>query len=267
MGLNGHLPRDAEPSLAVALGGVGLTLRDLAQMYAALARGGVPVALAIDRNAPWTDLGAAPVVSPLAAWHVREILRHAPPPIAAPSGRIAYKTGTSYGHRDAWSVGFDGRHTIAVWVGRPDGAAVTGLSGRVSAAPLLFDAFQRAADRRTPLAGPPAGARLLSTADLPANLRRFDDPRAAGSSGRTPAVAIAFPPDKAELEAQPSDGEPIVVRAEGGTLPLTWLIDGAPVPSDPNSREAVLPPPSRGFVKLSVVDGDGRTDRVTVRLK
>ena len=45
----------------------------------------------------------------------------------ASPGRIAFKTGTSYGYRDAWSVGFDGRHTIGVWVGRPDGAPVPGL--------------------------------------------------------------------------------------------------------------------------------------------
>lgn len=57
--------------------------------------------------------------------------------------RIAFKTGTSYGYRDAWSIGFDGRVTIGVWVGRPDGAPVPGLIGRTAAAPILFDAFAR----------------------------------------------------------------------------------------------------------------------------
>jgi penicillin-binding protein 1C len=267
MGLSVHLPADAEPSLAVALGGVGLTLRDLAQMYATFARGGVPVRLVHSRDQRPPLLDTAPVLSDLAAWHLRDILKNAPPPTAAVAGQIAYKTGTSYGHRDAWSVGFDGRHTIAVWVGRPDGAAIPGLNGRQSAAPLLFDAFQRVADRRTPLAGAPAGASRRSTADLPANLRRFDDPRGAVSAFAGRAVSIAFPPDKAEIEADPGDGEPIVARAEGGTLPLTWMLDGAPIASDPGSREAIVPSPGRGFVKLSVVDGDGRTDRVTVRLK
>lgn len=64
-----------------------------------------------------------------------------PPPDNAPHNRLAFKTGTSYGYRDAWSVGFDGRMTIGVWVGRPDGAPVPGLMGRTAAAPILFDAF------------------------------------------------------------------------------------------------------------------------------
>ena len=66
-----------------------------------------------------------------------------PPPENAAHNRIAFKTGTSYGYRDAWSVGFDGRLTIGVWVGRPDGAPVPGLVGRTAAAPILFDAFAR----------------------------------------------------------------------------------------------------------------------------
>ena len=48
----------------------------------------------------------------LAAWYVTDILKDAPPPVAAKGGRIAYKTGTSYGYRDAWAAGFDGKHTV-----------------------------------------------------------------------------------------------------------------------------------------------------------
>ncbi len=66
-----------------------------------------------------------------------------PPPDNAPHNRIAFKTGTSYGYRDAWAVGFDGRYTVGVWVGRPDGAPVPGILGRSTAAPILFDAFAR----------------------------------------------------------------------------------------------------------------------------
>ena len=74
-----------------------------------------------------------------------------PPPENAAGGRIAFKTGTSYGYRDAWAVGFDGRRTIGVWVGRPDGAPVPGLIGRVAAAPILFDAFARTGQPPAPL--------------------------------------------------------------------------------------------------------------------
>ena len=54
----------------------------------------------------------------MAAWYVGDILCRALPPANARPGQICYKTGTSYGFRDAWSVGFDGRHAVAVWVGR-----------------------------------------------------------------------------------------------------------------------------------------------------
>jgi penicillin-binding protein 1C len=56
--------------------------------------------------------------------------------------RIAWKTGTSYGHRDAWSIGFSSRYTIGVWIGNFDGHGVKGLSGSEDAAPLLFDLFR-----------------------------------------------------------------------------------------------------------------------------
>ena len=62
-------------------------------------------------------------------------------------------------------------------------------------------------------------------------------------------------------------GDAVVVRADGGALPLTWLLDGAPIASDPTSREAELPPGRHGFFRLSVIDAKGRTDRVTIRVK
>ena len=82
----------------------------------------------------------------------------APPPPNAKGGRFAYKTGTSYGYRDAWAVGYDGQYIIAVWVGRPDNSSVPGLLGRTAAAPILFDAFQRISERRAPLQGQPPNA-------------------------------------------------------------------------------------------------------------
>src|SRR3984893_2799234 len=96
-----------------------------------------------------------------------------PPPESAVGGRIAYKTGTSYGYRDAWAVGFDGRRTIAVWVGRPDGRSVPGLIGRGAAAPVLFDGFARAAAKPTPLPAAPQGALVAANLKLPTPLRRF----------------------------------------------------------------------------------------------
>ena len=129
VGITPVLPKGAEPSLALALGGLGLKLSDLAALYAALARGGEPIALTHRRGGAGgrrRRSAGTRLLSPVAAWYVTDILRNAPAPANARPGQIAYKTGTSYGFRDAWAVGYDGRHTIAVWVGRPDGAATPG---------------------------------------------------------------------------------------------------------------------------------------------
>lgn len=134
---------------------------------------------------------------------------------------------------------------------------------------MLFDAFQRIAERRQPLPAAPAGVLRVAGVDLPPPLKRFregtDEAATAGPFLTTP-VQIAFPPDRAELEID-GDVEPIVVKAEGGVLPLTWLVDGAPVDGDPHTRELAWTPSGRGFIKLSVIDASGRVDRVVVRVK
>jgi penicillin-binding protein 1C len=270
-GLSPVLPKGAEPSLALALGGLGMRLSDLAALYAGLARGGEMIALHHRRDQGEAESmpGGRRLLSPVAAWYIADILRHAPAPAHAKPGQIAYKTGTSYGFRDAWAVGYDGRHTIAVWVGRPDGAATPGLAGRTAAAPLLFDAFARTSPHRAPLPAAPAGVLQLAGADLPPPLKRFRDSWDDAAQGRylEPAVQIAFPPDRAELEADDGDSANVIVKAEGGALPLTWLVDGVPIESDPARREAQIPTGDRGFHKLSVIDAKGRADRVTIRLK
>jgi penicillin-binding protein 1C len=279
-GVTPVLPKGAEPSLAMALGGVGLRLVDLAQLYAGLARGGEAVALRYrsepapakaDAELPRGPAAGRRLLSQVAAWYVADILCHAIPPANAKSGVVCYKTGTSYGFRDAWSAGFDGRHTIAVWVGRPDGAATPGLTGRAAAAPLLFDAFARLAPHRTPRPQAPSGAlRVSATGELPPPLRRFREGPAddAGTDARTePAVKIAFPPDRAEIEVDDSDGGTVLVKAEGGVLPFVWLLDGEPIVSEPGRREVELPAGRRGFFRLTVIDARGRTDRVTIRLR
>jgi len=99
-GANPVLPNAGRPGLAVGLGGIGLSLEDLVQIYGSLANGGKIIRL----HAFGAEMGAAPekrLVSPEAAWQIGNILSGLAPPAGAPTGRIAYKTGTSYGNRDA----------------------------------------------------------------------------------------------------------------------------------------------------------------------
>ena len=272
-GVRYELPLDAGPSLAVGLGGVGITLRDLTQLYSGLGQGGLSVEL-IHRIAGRKDkrtlVGRPRLLGVVPAWYIQSILRGTPPPRNAKGGDIAYKTGTSYGFRDAWAAGFDGRYTIAVWVGRPDGVPEPGITGAGSAAPILFDAFARIPGRRVPLSAAPEGAEV--GIELPPPLKVFGADRQDKTAGKPfadPDLAIAFPPDKAELDlAQAADGtaRPVILKAEGGVLPLTWMIDDAPVPSDPFSRAASFVPTGHGFARVSVIDATGKVDRVQVVL-
>ncbi len=265
---------DVPRNLTVALGGVGLRLEDMAGLYTALARGGEPLALKYRLTGePLRTAAAEPLLRPAAAWYVADILRGVAPPQHAKGGGIAFKTGTSYGFRDAWAAGFDGRHVVVAWLGRPDGTPTPGLMGLTKAAPLLFDIFAQISPDRVPLPPAPAGVIEASTSTLPpplANFREPDSAPATGIASADPPVHIAFPPDRAELElAQEKDGArlPIAFKAEGGVLPFTWLVNGAPLQTAPYRREVFWTPQGEGFVQLSVIDAQGRVDKVTVRLR
>ncbi len=255
-GVRAVVPGDA-PGLAVALGGGGLSLEGLVQLYAAIARGGAGVALSAEGAGGATG---RTVISTEAAWHLGDILASAPRPAHLPDWRLAFKTGTSYGHRDAWAVGFDGAHVVGVWVGRADGAPVPGIYGIDVAAPLLFEVFGNLG--RAPVALPPAppAALTLAHSDLPAPLRRFG----ARPGIAHDAPALAFPPDGATLV--PVAGQ-VLARIERGEAPFTWFANGRPVLVRSHEREARLRLDGPGFVTLSVVDAQGLAARVGIELQ
>ncbi len=243
-----------KPGLAVALGGVGVTLQDLVQLYAGIANGGQSVALHMTGGAGGGDR----IVSRSAAWQVGHILSGLVPPDGAPRNHLAYKTGTSYGHRDAWAIGFDGAHVIGVWIGRPDGTPVPGAFGGDLAAPVLFKAFQRLKPALDPLPPPPPETLIVSTADLPQPLQRFRG-RHAVFEAEPDAPKLAFPPDGARLAL---DGGGLVLKLRDGAPPFTVLANGAPVLTGYHQRQADLGQVGKGFLRLSVIDAKGRSDRV-----
>src|SRR5205085_10678057 len=154
-----------------------------------------------------TDESPTPrrLLDPAAAWYVGSILIGTPPPENAAGGRIAFKTGTSYGYRDAWSVGFDGKRTIGVWVGRADGAPVPGMIGRAAAAPVLFDAFARSGKLVAPLPPPPKAALIAATARLPLPLQRFQ-PGGLPSNAGERRLRFLSPPNGARIDHASYDG-------------------------------------------------------------
>lgn len=162
--------------LTLILGGAEGKLWDIAGAYANLARIAAQVddtqsrryhclsllrepkseaskAPRISRNfclASQTQSAADAEIGPAAAWLTLNALLEVPRPAEeghwrnfATARKIAWKTGTSWGFRDAWAVGVSSRYTVGVWVGNATGEGRPGLTGGVAAAPLLFQLFNR----------------------------------------------------------------------------------------------------------------------------
>ncbi|KAB2912438.1 MAG: penicillin-binding protein 1C [Dechloromonas sp.] len=157
-GLKLDFPKGAAPNLSVILGGAATSLEQLVGAYTAFARHGIA---GKPRYNPAAPLVEQRMLSPGAAFIIRDLLE-----AGGPVGRaieqgpgirrgIAWKTGTSFGFRDAWSIGVSDRLTIGIWVGRPDGTPNPGFFGANIATPLLVAAFealdqQPAAPRQPP---------------------------------------------------------------------------------------------------------------------
>lgn len=266
------LPKEEQPGLAIGLGGIGLSLADLVQAYAAFANGGNAVTLTDGIHGVREPYKLSTVLSAKAAWQVSDILSGIPAPAASAARPIAYKTGTSYGYRDAWSVGFDGRYVLGVWVGRPDNGAVPGSTGITAAAPILFEAFARSGLPPEPFAGPPPGARRIERADLPEGLKRFV-PKGAELvpvAGATSDPEIVYPPQGARVELASASGDefsPLILKLQGGRAPFRWIANGRPLDGLFRRRTAAWVPDGKGVSKLTVIDAAGKATTVDILIQ
>jgi penicillin-binding protein 1C len=276
-GVRPVMEKGIAPGLAISLGGLGLSLRDLTQVYAALARGGTPVTLSVCRmDCVRGDAvsAAVPMLSEKASWLVADILSGLPQPSGAQTVPIAYKTGTAYGYRDAWAIGFDGRHVVAVWSGRPDGTPVPGETGASVAVPILFEAFQVLGPTRIRLPSAPPDVLEALNRDIPAPLRYARLPQRHRSARATDQLRIAYPPDGAELELGVSNAtagggqaQPLVVKFKGGVGPFSYLVNGKPFGQHRGDRQLVWKPDTSGFANVTIVDAKGRSAGITVYLR
>jgi penicillin-binding protein 1C len=263
-GADVRMPRraDSEPGLALALGGVGITLEDLTDLYAALGDGGRARPLLTEADAGGFTLPHS-LVRERTATRVLDILARSPHPagrvpaeVAQNAPEVAFKTGTSYGFRDAWSVGVANGYAIGVWVGRPDGAPRPGATGREAALPILFDAFDLLG---VPQEQPRPEERRQAAPPALAHLERSDREE----------LSILFPPANAQVlvldYGRSSRG--LSLSARGGRPPLTWYAEGQRVSLEPSSGRAIWRPTAPGFYDVSVVDADGESARVRVRIR
>lgn len=267
-GVSPVLPTNQPPGLAIGLGGVGTSLRDLVQLYTGLANGGKVHPLRDGTEAVPVTGAATTILDERANWQITDILAGVRPPEGAPQRGIAYKTGTSYGYRDAWAIGFDGRYVLGVWVGRADASAVPGLSGYVSAAPILFEGFVRSGLAAVALPSQPAGVLRPRREDLPVTLARFGtgNELQLGTGATEPAPRIVFPPDGArvDLGVSGSEATPLVLKLQGGRAPFRWLANGKPLAGIDRRRTATWLPDGTGYSTLTVIDAAGRATSVKV---
>ena len=255
------LPRNEEPGLPIALGGVGISLYQLVQLYTAFPNLGEVVKLGVAAG----PRQRTRLLEAAASWHISDMLGGVIPPEGSRHLGIAYKTGTSYGYRDAWSVGFDGRHVLGVWVGRPDGAPVPGLAGYQSAAPILFEAFAKSGLSTLQLPRAPAGAIRTARNSLPVTLRRFTNrsDELRDTQVAEPAPHIVFPPQGSRIERVEGD-KIVALKLQGGRAPFRWLADGRAFDNVSRRRTATWTPNGVGFSTLTVIDAAGRSASVNV---
>lgn len=143
--------------LALVLGGGEVTMEELVRMYALLNHNGRLRPLRWRESDP-EAVGTA-LASPEAAWITRDMLRAIPRPdgMAASDQSelpVAWKTGTSWAFRDAWTAGLAGPYALVVWMGNFDGRGNPALIGVDAAAPLFFDLVDALRAARVPLAEP-----------------------------------------------------------------------------------------------------------------
>ncbi len=256
-------PGDSGNSLGLALGSATVSPLEMAGLYAGLANGGsfAPPIVRRDRPAP-TPLR---LIGQTAAWYVADILADAPLPegfaslpVALRDRRIAFKTGTSAGFRDAWAAGYSANWTVVAWVGHADGTPRPGQLGRLSALPLVFKAFGRLPAEDNRAAPPPADVvRVASHRDLPPRMRTLA-PTVEGPSENRGGPRIAYPPADARIELAAREAVPLT--AMGGEGRLRWLVDGRPLDG------AKWVPDGPGQARVAVVDEAGRSTSVSVRI-
>ncbi|MCV9967197.1 penicillin-binding protein 1C [Pararhizobium sp. BT-229] len=265
------LPPNEAPGLAIGLGGLGINLKDLVQLYAALTNRGKPMRLGDGIQDQPGQIEGEPLLDPTATWQIADILSGVLPPAGAVQRGIAYKTGTSYGYRDAWSVGFDGRYVLGVWVGRPDNGAVPGLTGYGTAAPILFEGFAKSGVAITPLPRAPAGAVRIAQSELPISQRRFSltSSGLVSATVREAAPQIVYPPEGARVELGVDTAGtpmPLILKLQGGRAPFRWLANGRPLAETSRRRINQWVPDGTGYSTLTVIDAVGRAASVRVFL-
>ncbi|MCI5113577.1 MAG: penicillin-binding protein 1C [Candidatus Electrothrix sp. AW1] len=264
------------PGLSLALGGTAASLMELTALYAALADQGTYRSLSFRPNVQ-IPFGKK-MLSKAAAWYVDDILRTRPPrsgviPKGLQGHTVRYKTGTSYGYRDAWALGYTPNHTVGVWIGRPDWGYGKETTGANSAVPILFRVFAalrtipelRQEANQLPVQKPaqiPAQVLRVRHNKLPLPLQWFS--RTAGPKQQVNRPVIYFPVNGStmQLAHQPL----LALKSHGGIPPFHWLINGRPLARKHQEAITSYSPQGPGLTEITLIDSQGKRDTVSVWL-
>lgn len=248
------------PGLALALGGAGVSAQELAMLYAALGDDGKVKPLIWKTTGEAKDSNSYRLMSEDTAQRVSDILAEAPSlagrapaHLSRKAMRVSYKTGTSYGYRDAWAAGHGGGYTVVVWVGRADGASRPGRTGRKAAAPLLYNIFDML-ERDGEVVEEPSPDSI----EPDIMIARFN------SSPRETSPEIIFPRNGVEVFLSSERG--FALAARGGAIGYRWYVNGEPLEREQTSGRAVWLPSEAGFYDVTVVDSAGRAATSKVRV-
>ncbi|MCK5384302.1 MAG: penicillin-binding protein 1C [Alphaproteobacteria bacterium] len=262
--------QNLSPSLPIAIGGVGFTLEDLVKLYAGIARNGEVAPLNFFANQKH-EVESSPFLSETTATYLRSILLDIRRPVgfmptefSQLQQKIAFKTGTSYGYRDAWAIGFSKSYTIGVWVGRPDGTPHYNFIG-LDSSKLMLKAFDIVlADRPE---------KPLETAYIPAppnGLKAYPKKSIIISKrGQIDGFKILFPPKDTTLSLVQTGEyfQPIILKAHAGKRPYRWLINGKPTGSSTLENRMTWHPGEPGAYRITAIDAQGNYDTVNVWLR
>lgn len=255
-GIEPQFPDSLEgPSLAVALGGMGMTLEQLVTLYAALARDGQVM------NLSYLQKDDTSIQSQILSKHAsKQVTNILTTTLDDEEHSIAMKTGTSYGHRDTLVIGYDRRFVVGIWIGLPNGSPMGPVSARTLTVPLLAKIF-----KLLPKEQLATTQNIISPSMTLQNFSAVSHPQDLYKD--IPVISFPIHETVIELEKDEKDLKPIPLTVTGGKRPYTWIINDTLFATQCWQQKQFWTPQNKGFYRVSVIDANGKVASIQVEIQ
>jgi len=241
-----HIPKN-RATLPIALGGVGMSLWQLAELYTTLANGGKAKRLhylvgVSSMEVSLYDYNSCRIVT--------SILREVPAPqgFINQNNHIAYKTGTSYGYRDSWAMAYSKEYTVALWVGKPNNATQLKLTGLNTSAPLAFEVFSLLNSIKSLNHW---NWRVGGYSNAPKALKNFDNPNSYEFKNR---LKFIYPVKNSRYRSAGCEDVLVKVKVANGEQPYSWYIDSKAIEV---KQKSTTVPFEYGGHTITIIDSNG----------